>query len=172
MDDFGGDTSNFHELPSLERNRPGRAIMIAMSTQNYSNHVKRVPAFGAILILLMATFVGASVNLYKSWDDHQRLYSASLILALSICTIGTALFARTFALKVQDRAIRAEENLRHFVLTGKLMDSRLTKQQIIALRFGDDKEFAELAKKAAETGMAPDDIKKAVKNWRADLDRA
>ena len=156
----------------LERNGPGRAIMIAMSTQNYSNHAKRVPAFLFILTLLLATFIGASVNLYKSWDDHQRLYSASLILALTICTMGAALSARIFALKVQDRAIRAEENLRHFVLTGKLLDARLTTKQIVAVRFGDDKEFVELAKKAAETGMAPDDIKKAVKNWRADLDRA
>lgn len=146
--------------------------MIAMSTQNYSNHAMRVPAFLFIAALLMATLIGAGVNLYKSWDDHQRLYSASLILALTVCTIGATLFSRLFALKVQDRAIRAEENLRHFVLTGKLLDKRLTAKQIVAVRFGDDKEFVELAKKAAETGMAPDDIKKAVKNWRADFDRA
>ncbi len=146
--------------------------MSAMPTQNYENHAMRVPGFLFILVLTLATFLGSCVNLYKSWDDHQRLYSASLILALSISTMGAALFARTFALKVQDRAIRAEENLRHFVLTGKLLDSRLTVKQIVGLRFASDAEFLDLAKKAADTGMAQDDIKKAVKNWRADFDRA
>jgi len=35
-------------------------------------------------------------------------------------------FTRNLAMGVQDRAIRAEENLRHFTLTGKLLDPRLT----------------------------------------------
>ena len=32
-------------------------------------------------------------------------------------------FVRAFPLKAQDRAIRAEEQLRHYVLTGKLLDA-------------------------------------------------
>ncbi|MCX6163126.1 MAG: DUF6526 family protein [Ignavibacteriae bacterium] len=44
----------------------------------------------------------------------------------------------------------------------------MTTRQIIGLRFASDEEFPELAKKAAETGMKEDDIKKAIKNWRAD----
>jgi hypothetical protein len=47
-------------------------------------------------------------------------------VVLTVCLSLTALFARMFALKAQDRAIRAEENLRHFVITGKLLDPRLT----------------------------------------------
>ena len=52
---------------------------------------------------------------------------------------------RAFPLAVQDRAIRAEENLRYFSLTGKLLDKGLTMSQIIALRFADDNEFVEFA---------------------------
>ena len=52
-----------------------------------------------------------------------------------------------FAVGAQDRAIRAEENLRHFALTGKLLDKRLRKSQVIALRFADDDEFVLLQKK-------------------------
>jgi hypothetical protein len=79
---------------------------------------------------------------------------------------------RQFALKAQDRAIRAEENLRHFVMTGKLLDPRLTIRQIIGLRFASDEEFLELEKRAVEETLSEDDIKKAVKNWRADYYRA
>src|SRR4051794_8334720 len=114
--------------------------------QDYSNHRKAVPLFHFGLgPLLMLTIIGAAVNLYQSWGDHQRLYSASLILVLSIACLMAAVFARVFALKAQDRAIRAEENLRHFVMTGKLLDSRLTIGQIIALRFASDGEFVDLA---------------------------
>lgn len=118
------------------------------------------------------SFIGAGVNLYQSVGDHQRLYSASLILVLTVCIFLVAYYCRTFALKAQDRAIRAEENLRHYVLTGKLLDARLTPQQIVGLRFASDGEFVELARKAAETGMGLQEIKQAVKSWRADYHRA
>lgn len=139
--------------------------------QNAENHAQRVPRFLFALFLLAATLVGACVNLYQSLGDHQRLYSASLILALAVATSIVALVARTFPLKAQDRAIRAEENLRHYVLTGKLLDSRLTPLQIVALRFASDEEFPALASRAATENLEPKDIKKAVKNWRPDTYR-
>lgn len=142
-----------------------------MSTQNYANHAQRVPAFLAMLALLFLTFLGSLVNLYQSWGDHQRLYSASLIVTLSIGALGALFSSRIFALKAQDRAIRAEENLRHFVLTGRMMDHRLTPLQIVGLRFASDNEFVDLCKKAADQNMTQVDIKKAVKNWRADTYR-
>jgi hypothetical protein len=142
-----------------------------MQTQNYSNHVRHVPVYIALLLLLFATLGGAIVNLVKSWCDHTRLYSASLILALTIAVLFASLFARIFALKAQDRAIRAEENLRHFVLTGKLLDPRLSIRQIIGLRFASDEEFVALAQRAAAENLSETDIKKAVKNWKADTYR-
>ena len=78
---------------------------------------------------------------------------------------------RAFPARVQDRAIRAEENLRHYVLTGKLLDPRLKVSQIIALRFADDEEFVELTKRAVEEGLTNDQIKKAIKKWKADHHR-
>ena len=139
--------------------------------QNYANHVRQVPGFIALSLVLLATFIGSAVNLYLSWSDHERLYSAALILVLTGCTFALAGFARVFALKAQDRGIRAEENLRHFVLTGKLLDSRLSVGQIAAVRFASDAEFPDLAKQAAEKGMTPKSIKESVKNWRADWHR-
>jgi hypothetical protein len=142
-----------------------------MPEQDYKNHVRRVPGFLALGLVVVVTFIGAGVNLYESLGNHERLYSASLILVLTGCLFATAGYARSFALKAQDRAIRAEENLRHFVLTGKVLDARLGPGQIAALRFASDGEFVDLARRAAEQAMAPDDIKRAVRSWRADTHR-
>ena len=136
--------------------------------QTLENHAQRVPVFLAALAGLFLSVLGACVNLYQSIGDHQRLYSASLILVLAVCGLIVALFARSFPLRAQDRAIRAEENLRHFVLAGRLLDVRLSPLQIVALRFASDGEFVELARRTAEENLDPKDIKKAVKHWRPD----
>ena len=140
-----------------------------MSTQNYQNHTQLVTGYHKITLpLLILTLIGSVVNLAQSWGDHQRIYSASLIVALTVAVALTASYARVFPLKAQDRAIRAEENLRHFAMTGKLLDVRLTVKQIVALRFASDAEFVALARKAADESLKPGDIKRAIKNWRAD----
>ncbi len=143
-----------------------------MEAQNYDNHRRFVKAYHVVLGgILILTLFGSLVNLYQSLGDHQRQYSASLIVAIIIAMFMIALFSRIFPLKAQDRAIRAEENLRHYVLTGKLLDSRVTTRQVVGLRFAADEEFVALAQKAAEENLSEDQIKKAVKNWRADNDR-
>ena len=143
-----------------------------METQSYANHAKIVPLFHRALFgLVAATLIGSVVNLIQSLNDHSRLYNAALIVALTVAVLLVGFFCRTFALKAQDRAIRAEENLRHFVAAGKLLDSRLTLRQIVALRFASDGEFVELARRAAEQSLSADAIKQAIKSWRADHDR-
>jgi hypothetical protein len=143
-----------------------------MQEQNYANHRQFVPAYHIVLLGILAlTLIGSLVNLYKSLGSHARLYSASLIVVLVVTSIMIALFCRMFSVKAQDRAIRAEENLRHYVLTGKLLDPRLSIRQIVALRFASDPEFAALAARAAQENMTPDDIKRAVQQWRADTYR-
>ncbi len=139
-----------------------------MSAQNYSNHVRRPTGYLVVALVLFVTIIGAGVNLYQSIGDHQRLYSASLVLVLSLIVLMALGFSRVFSLRAQDRAIRAEENLRHYVLTGKLLNPQLSIQQIIALRFAADTEFPDLAQRAASSNMSPDAIKQAVQNWRAD----
>ena len=144
-----------------------------MPAQNYANHRRLVPMFHFVLFpLLFVTFIGSLVNVYKSLGDHQRLYSASLIVALTVAMLFLLVFCRIFSLMAQDRAIRAEENLRHFALTGKLLDPRLTIRQVIGLRFAPDDEFVELAKKAAGGNLSEDEIKKSIKNWKPDTYRA
>jgi hypothetical protein len=140
-----------------------------MANQNYSNHVRYVPGFHFVLFgILVLTLIGSLINLYHSWGIHGQFYSAALIVVLVVCCVILANYARVFPLKAQDRAIRAEENLRHFALTGKLLDARLSVLQIVALRFAPDNEFVDLARKAADGNMPAADIKRAIKNWKAD----
>ena len=144
-----------------------------MEAQNYAHHRRFVPMFHGVLFgLLVLTLIGSFVNLFRSLGDHQRIYSASLITVLTICVLILFYFCRAFSMKVQDRAIRAEESLRHFVLTGKLPDARLTIRQLIGLRFASDEEFPALARRAAEENLSEDAIKRAVKRWRPDFHRA
>jgi len=143
-----------------------------MATQNYSNHTQFVPIFHFVLIpIALLTLVGSIVNLVESWGNHDRLYSAALLVVVTLLLAVLSVIARVFALKAQDRAIRAEENLRHFVMTGKLLDARLGTKQVVALRFASDGEFVDLARRAAEGAMAPAAIKKSIKQWRADTYR-
>ena len=82
------------------------------------------------------------------------------------------IYVRVFVLKVQDRAIRAEEGLRCFIRTGKPLDSKLTIQQIIALRFAPDEEYLNLMAKALQENLGNKQIKQAINNWKADYHRA
>ena len=143
-----------------------------MQEQSYAKHAMFVPMFHGVLFGIIAlSFIGSLVNLWQSWGDHERWYSGSLITAMSVALLLLSWFTRSFAMGVQDRAIRAEENLRHFALAGKRLDPRLNIKQIVGLRFASDAEFVELARKAADDGMTQDAIKRSVKNWRADHDR-
>ena len=142
-----------------------------MPEQSYQNHPHRPTGFLVVSLLAFLTLIGSVVNLYQSWGDHQRLYSASLILVLAVCALVTPSIVRLSILKAQDRAVRAEESLRYYIATGKPLDPRLSLGQVIALRFASDAEYVELARRAAAEGVAPGDIKRAVKNWRPDTHR-
>ena len=145
---------------------------MADAQQSYKNHAQIVFLYHRVLTLvLLLILIGSIVNLNKSWGDSTRFYSASLIVALTVAAMLLFIFVRTFPLKAQDRAIRAEEQLRHYVLSGKLLDSRLTMRQIVALRFASDAEFVALAQRAADQSLSPDAIKRDVKQWRADTYR-
>jgi len=147
-------------------------IKCVMKEQHYKNHARYVPAFHFITSLAtVLLLIGSFVNLYNSLNDQGNLYSASLICLTAIILCLYFWFIRSFPLKAQDRAIRAEENFRHYVLTGRRFDHRLTMPQIIALRFASDEEMPLLAQRAAEEKLSGREIKKAVTNWRADHHR-
>jgi L-cystine uptake protein TcyP (sodium:dicarboxylate symporter family) len=143
-----------------------------MEEQSYKKHTQVVPMYHMVLFgLVVIAFIGSLVNLYRHIGDDKGRTTVVLLVIITLAMLLQFFFSRVFPLKAQDRAIRAEENLRHFAMTGKLLDRRLTIKQIIALRFASDEEFVDLARQAADQGLSMADIKKSVKHWRPDHDR-
>jgi len=143
-----------------------------MQEQNLKNHSQLVPGYHYVLFtMLLVILVLSIVNLVSTISAGTSLIPALMFLLSAVCLFLIAFFLRSFALKAQDRAIKAEENLRHFALTGKLLDSSLKVQQIVALRFASDDEFVALAARAAKENLSNKDIKAAIKTWRGDYYR-
>ena len=141
-----------------------------MQDQNFKNHARMVPGYHYITFLLVVLLlIGAIVNLVKS--SPENLYSASLLVLVPVIFLLISFYARAFSLKAQDRAIKAEENFRHYLLTGKPMNSGLRMRQIIGLRFASDGEFPALAEKAVSEKMSEKEIKKSIVTWKPDYYR-
>ncbi|HVW97705.1 MAG TPA: DUF6526 family protein [Mucilaginibacter sp.] len=143
-----------------------------MLQQNNAHHVRYVKGYHYLLSsILVLGFIISLINVYLQWAAHYDMLNSILISILFISSILAAFFLRQFPLRAQDRAIRAEENLRHFILTNKPLDARVTLSQVIALRFAPDEEFVVLADRAAKENLTPAEIKREIRNWRADHHR-
>lgn len=135
--------------------------------QNRDNHVRFHPPFHfffapALLLLLILTIVQTVRN--------PGLPSfTQLLMTVVLGTVG--FLARTYALKVQDRVIRLEEQLRLSALMGSEYAPTihaLSESQLIALRFASDPEVPTLAKQAARENLNGKAIKGAIRSWRPD----
>lgn len=141
--------------------------------QNYSNHQRYVPGFHFLTSGLLLASIVLVVIYFVNYASKPIELLIGIIASLLIASVSlVGFYARTFALKAQDRAIRAEENLRHLILTGQPIDQRLTIAQIVALRFADNEEFVLLVQKAAQEGWSSKQIKQAIQSWKADHHRA
>jgi len=139
-----------------------------MQEQNFKNHARLVPEFHVLMLLfILAIVVLSIINLF-----YGITLSSVMFFLIGVALAIAFMKIRAFPLKVQDRAIRAEENLRYFTLTGKLLDSRLTIAQIVALRFASDEEFVELVDRAINEKLSNKAIKQAIRNWKSDHHRA
>ncbi|MFC4779185.1 DUF6526 family protein [Paenibacillus sp. GCM10023252] len=129
------------------------------------------PYHFAAMPLLVAVLIGSIVNVIGAIRDDEQTGMDWLLVVLGVCLLFAVTRIRVYATKTQDRIIRMEEQFRYYRLTGKELDSRLTINQIIALRNAGDKEFPALCDRAAASGMKPADIREAIKDWRPDTMR-
>lgn len=95
---------------------------------------------------MLIFIIGSIRGFLNSSEDN--LYVSSLLVLIGFILLLIFFYLRIFALKAQDRAIRAEEKLRYFILTGKTLSNIITTRQIVALRFALDEELVGLAEKA------------------------
>lgn len=141
-----------------------------MNEQNYKNHPQMVPGFHYLGMFSILALVGGSINyLLRATPDNK--YLAALLVLTSIILAILWIYIRVFPLKAQDRAIKAEEGLRYFIMTGKAFPSELKLSQIIALRFASDAEYLALLDRAIKENLSNKDIKLAIQNWKADYHR-
>ena len=143
-----------------------------MAEQTFKNHSKFVPLYHYVTLPLLAlNLVQATVVLVRV--PHVT-HAIAVLTALAL--ILTALFARVFALRVQDRVIRLEMRLRLAQILPadqrKQIDA-LSKDQMIGLRFASDAEMPDLVKTVLDRNIQnKTEIKRLVKNWVGDYDRA
>lgn len=139
-----------------------------MKQQHFKKHSQYVPGFHMLTFaIIMAALVIAIILMTSSGISLATVFELLVAVSLGLLFYYT----RQFATGNQDRIIRGEENFRSYRLTGKTADSRLTKSQLIALRFADDSEYDALSGKAINQNLSPRDIKQAIQQWRADHHR-
>ncbi len=144
-----------------------------MAEQNISNHVRWVPGFHFFVMPVMALNFGWAIYRWKvagfSLDAFMNVLTAAALIMLM-------LYARLFALKVQDRVIRLEERMRLEKLLPVDLKPRIeefTSDQLVAMRFACDAELPALARKVlADNIQGGKAIKQMVQTWRADYLRA
>jgi len=141
-----------------------------MNEQNFKNHGRYIFLWHIVTTLAILFVLVGSIITFIHSDGNLR-HASIMLIVISLILAILFWYSRVFALKAQDRAIRAEENFRHFILTDKPLDNRLRMSQIVALRFASDEEFSLLAKKAIDENLSSREIKKSIKNWRADHNR-
>ncbi|MGD0544499.1 MAG: DUF6526 family protein [Candidatus Acidiferrales bacterium] len=140
--------------------------------QNFENHAKIVPAFHYFILPVLA------INFVQSIFRVAHHFSGDTVISvlLAVALILLALYARMFALTVQDRVIRLEMQLRlrnllppdqHRCITD------FTVGQLVALRFASDAELPGLARKVLDEKVNDrKTIKKMIQSWQTDLLRA
>jgi hypothetical protein len=131
-----------------------------------------VPAYhGFVFPVLALNFFWSVYRLYRAPS-----FESVLALLVAAALVGLGLYARIFALTVQDRVIRLEMRLRLARVLPPDHQSeieRFTVPQLVALRFASDEELPELAARVLGDNLHDKNtIKKMVRNWQADHQRA
>jgi uncharacterized protein DUF6526 len=140
--------------------------------QSFENHTRLVPPYHMFAIpIFMINLIWRLVQLKDGIN-----FASIMNVLLAIAFLILVLYARMFAVTVQDRVIRMEMRLRLERLLPPDLRSRipeLTLAQLISLRFAGDEELAVLARQVLDEKLNDrKTIKRRIKNWQADFLRA
>lgn len=138
--------------------------------QNLQNHAMYDPPFHYFLLPVLALGLGKAL-----WDLVESVNRNTVFgLLWTLAIIVIAFKARVYALRVQDRLIRLEEQLRLQRLLPPAMQDKiaqLTEDQLIGLRFASDEELPGLVERTLANNWKRAEIKKEIRNWRPDYFR-
>ena len=139
-----------------------------MKEQNFKNHAKYVPGFHLLtFFVILAALIIAIILVVHEGLSHETGFYVLVGLSLGLLFF----YLRQFSTGNQYRIIRAEENFRNYRLSGKTLDSRLMRAQVIVLRFADDSEYTSLMEKTIQENLGQKELKKSIRQWRADHHR-
>jgi hypothetical protein len=145
---------------------------MAAAPQSLSNHARFVPGFHFVLAALLLIVLGWQISLLVKYPGVPA--GVGVILAVSLILMYA--YMRSFVVTVQDRVIRLEERLRMAALLPPDLQPRIpdfSRGQLVALRFASDAELPALAKRVLDEKLTDQkEIKKLIKEWRADHLRA
>jgi hypothetical protein len=141
---------------------------MADRVQSYASHRRYIPQFHFfVLPVLIANVIVTLVEFIR----HPRVITGWIVVVAVALAIGIWT-ARAMALRAQDRIIRLEERARLDRILPVDLRGRageLRPSQLIALRFAPDDEVPELTRRVLNGELKTQaDIKRAIRNWRAD----
>lgn len=135
--------------------------------QNYQNHRKwYIPHHFIFYPFITA---GMGLSFYYAYAEHSLAWAISGMLFF-VCGWLSYMVRQHYALGLQNRLILLELRVR-YMEKGRNFDEllkELSTGQLLALRFASDEEFLSLTDKAVSAKLSPDDIKKAIGNWKGD----
>ena len=148
--------------------------MAETKPQNFANHTRWDPPFHffvlpVFVLGLILTLVHFFAHITEG--DLRDHIHAFLLILLALALLILAFKVRLNSLKVQDRVIRLEEQLRLIRLLPEPLRARipeLTEGQLCGLRFASDAELPKLAERAMNEKLSRTEIKKAIQTWRPD----
>ncbi len=125
----------------------------------------------AILILVLNVIVA----IVWAFVSHGPALPLRLwIVIVSAALVISSMKARINPVRVQDRLIRLEEQLRYKSLLSSdqlAVANTLPLRSIIALRFASNSELPALINRAATEQLTPKQIKASITSWNPDLHR-
>lgn len=137
-------------------------------TQSYASHRRTVPLFHLFAFPIIALNALASIYYLAR---HPSLGNAWIVV-VSFALVAALWSIRTMATTAQDRVIRLEMQLRLARLLGPRAPdalSRLSVDQLIALRFASDEELPTLVDRCLAGELASKDaVKRAIQRWQPD----
>ena len=138
--------------------------------QTYATHRRFEPLQHFVLIpFFLVTVVATAYTLVRR-PALATLWIALLALAILALTVQV----RVYSLKVQDRLIRLEEQLRLARVLPEDLKARipdLSVKQLVGLRFASDAELADRVREALDQNLDGEAIKKRIQTWRPDTFR-
>jgi hypothetical protein len=142
-----------------------------MTTQTYATHRHRPKLTGAGFLFVLLAVVAFTLRWFNI--GGRPMFAAGLA-ALIGAVIVLLLISRLYTTRLQDRIIKLEMRVRGAQLLSPPQQAallRLSRPQLVALRFASDEELPALLERAEREQLSADQIKRAIANWVPDLDR-